>query len=150
MQYLEKYSKTADIQGDVHIFESSQLKGLYVGELLYPPSNTYISIWLDHWGLQPSHCDTSNLTTSVSTFFQYPHTCPQPDMKLSVCKLIVFNFFFIYIVCLFRMGSKFCLRKVTFMRQPLQLPNRISHSSRKFYAVIDHICCVICFHVCPL
>ena len=51
-------------------------------------------------------------------------------MKLSICKLIVFNFFFIYIVRLFRMGSKFCLRKVTFMRQPLQLPNRISHSSR--------------------
>lgn len=34
--YLEKYCSTiADTQGQFHIFESSQIKGSYLGHLLY-------------------------------------------------------------------------------------------------------------------
>lgn len=34
--YLEKYSSTtADTQGHFHVFESSQIKGSYLGHLLY-------------------------------------------------------------------------------------------------------------------
>ena len=35
VQYSKKYSTTAGIQGCIHIFESSQLEGSYVGDLLY-------------------------------------------------------------------------------------------------------------------
>lgn len=36
VHYLEKYSSTtAGTQGHFHIFESSQIKGSYLGDLLY-------------------------------------------------------------------------------------------------------------------
>ena len=34
VQYIEKYSSTAGIQGHTRIFESLQLEGLYAGDLI--------------------------------------------------------------------------------------------------------------------